>query len=133
MLSSTHKVQCPICISSQQCCYLYMCVGGSPPIPQVPTALVCSAAAVGSKITQNRSLMIMVDRRQTTREKKQDRKCFGFQKWFITKIFLTYCEKNCFSDQEKLLKFEAEGREFAKFLRSIEQFIQTVKSQNKFW
>ena len=41
--------------------------------------------------------------------------------------------KNCFSDREKLLKFEAEGREFAKFLRSREQFIQTMKGQNKFW
>ena len=30
------------------------------------------------------------------------------------------------SDQEKLLKIEAEGREFAKFLRSLEQFIQTI-------
>ena len=30
--------------------------------------------------------------------------------------------KNCSSDREKLLKFEAEGREFAKFLRSLEQF-----------
>ena len=37
------------------------------------------------------------------------------------------------SDQEKLLKFEAEGREFGKFLRSLEQFIQTVKGQNNFW
>jgi hypothetical protein len=26
--------------------------------------------------------------------------------YFVTKIFLTYCEKNCFSDQEKLLKFK---------------------------
>ena len=26
----------------------------------------------------------------------------------------------------ELLKFEAEGREFAKYLRSLEQFIQTV-------
>ena len=34
---------------------------------------------------------------------------------------------------EKPLKFEAEGREFAKFLRSLEQFIQTVKGQNNFW
>ena len=33
--------------------------------------------------------------------------------------------KNCYSDREKLLKFEAEGRELAKLLRSIEQFIQT--------
>ena len=41
--------------------------------------------------------------------------------------------KNCSSDREKLLKLEAEGREFAKFLRSLEQFIQTVKGQNNFW
>ena len=41
--------------------------------------------------------------------------------------------KNCSSGQEKLLKFEAEGREFAKFLRSLEQVIQTVKGQNNFW
>ena len=41
--------------------------------------------------------------------------------------------KNCSSDREKLLKVEAEGREFAKILRSLEQFIQTVKGQNNFW
>ena len=35
--------------------------------------------------------------------------------------------------EKKLLKFEAESREFAKFLRSLEQFIQTVKGQNNFW
>ena len=29
------------------------------------------------------------------------------------------CEKNCSSDREKRLKFEAEGREFPKFLRSL--------------
>ena len=40
---------------------------------------------------------------------------------------------NCSSDQEKLLKFEAEGREFAKILRSLERFIQTVKGQDNFW
>ena len=37
-------------------------------------------------------------------------------------------------DQEKLLKFEAEGQEFTKLLRSLGQFIQTaVKGQNNFW
>ena len=36
-------------------------------------------------------------------------------------------EKKCSNDREKLLKFETEGREFAKKLRSIEQFVQTVK------
>ena len=37
------------------------------------------------------------------------------------------------SDREKLLKFEAEGQEFAKILRNLEQFIQTVNGQNNFW
>ena len=41
--------------------------------------------------------------------------------------------ENCSSDREKLLKFEAEGREFAKNLRSLEQFVGTVKGQNNFW
>ena len=32
------------------------------------------------------------------------------KKWyFVTKIVLTYCEKNCSSDQENLWKFDAEG------------------------
>ena len=41
--------------------------------------------------------------------------------------------KSCSSDQEKLLNLEAEGRAFAKFLRSLEQYIQTVNGQNNFW
>ena len=41
----------------------------------------------------------------------------------VTKIVLTYCEKKNSSDREKLLKFEAEGREC----------IQTLKGQNNFW
>jgi hypothetical protein len=41
--------------------------------------------------------------------------------------------KSCSSDWEKLLKFKAEGREFANFLRSLEQLIQTVKGQTNFW
>ena len=53
--------------------------------------------------------------------------------YFVTKIVLTTVRKNCSSDREKLLKFEAEGREFAKILRLLEQFIQTVKGQNNFW
>ena len=53
--------------------------------------------------------------------------------YFVTKIVLTYCERTCSSDWEKLLKFEAEGQEFAKLLRSLEKFIQTVKGQNNFW
>ena len=41
--------------------------------------------------------------------------------------------KNCSIDREKLLEFKAEGRVFAKNLRSLEQSIQTVKGQNNFW
>ena len=40
---------------------------------------------------------------------------------------------NCSGDREKLLKFKAEDQEFAKVLRSLEQFIQKVKGQNIFW
>ena len=43
---------------------------------------------------------------------------------------MVFCYQNCSNDQEKLLKFEAKGREF---LRSLEQFIKTVKGQNNFW
>ena len=42
-------------------------------------------------------------------------------------------EKKCSSDGEKHLKFDAEGREFSKILRSLEQFVETVKGQNIFW
>ena len=50
-------------------------------------------------------------------------------KWyFVTNIVLTYCEKkNCFCDREKRLKFEAEGREFENFLRSLE--LRTTDTQ----
>ena len=41
--------------------------------------------------------------------------------------------KKCSSDQEKNLEFEAEDKEFAKILRLVGQFIQTVKGQNNFW
>jgi hypothetical protein len=45
---------------------------------------------------------------------------------------MVFCYKNCSTDQEKLLKFEAEDREFAKISRSLEQFIQAVKGQKFF-
>ena len=51
----------------------------------------------------------------------------------LWKLLWSTERKNCPSEREKLLKFEAEGGEFAKFLRSLEQFIQTVKGQNNFW
>ena len=39
--------------------------------------------------------------------------------------------KGCSSDREK--KIEADCREFAKFLSSLEQFFLTVNVQNNFW
>ena len=44
----------------------------------------------------------------------------------LPKLFWPTVRKNCSSDLENILKFEAEGPEFAKVLRSLEQFIQTV-------
>ena len=55
---------------------------------------------------------------------------------------MVFCYKNCSELlREKIvllieiffLKLEAEGREFANVLRSLEQFIQTVQGQNNFW
>ena len=51
----------------------------------------------------------------------------------LPKLFWPTVRRNCSSDREKLLKFEAEGREFAKILRSLEQFLRTVKGENNFW
>jgi hypothetical protein len=36
------------------------------------------------------------------------------------KLFLPTLRNYCFSDREKLLKFETEGQEFAKQLKSLE-------------
>ena len=57
-------------------------------------------------------------------------------------VRMVFCYQNC-SDllwEKIVLVIEksfgnslAEGREFAKFLRWLEQFIQTVKGQNNFW
>ena len=40
--------------------------------------------------------------------------------------------KSCPRELEKKIKFKAEGREFAKILRSLEQFIQTMNGQYNF-
>ena len=49
------------------------------------------------------------------------------------KLFWPAVRKNCSGDREKRLKFEAEGQEFSKLLRSLEQFIQRVKYENNFF
>ena len=71
---------------------------------------------------------------QVRESSERGNKCTEEKWYFVTKIVLTYCEKKkCSSDLEKLLKFEAEGGEFGNVLKSLEQFIQTVKGQNKIW
>ena len=47
---------------------------------------------------------------------------------FVSKLFLTCYEKKSSSDPVNLLKFEAEGREFVKFLRLLQQVIQTMNT-----
>ena len=46
----------------------------------------------------------------------------------LLKQFCSTVRNNCSSDREFFLKFKAEGREFAKFLRSLEQLYQTVRT-----
>ena len=48
-------------------------------------------------------------------------------------LFCPTLRKKYSSDQEKLLKFEAEDWEFAKILRILEQFIWTLNGQNNVW
>ena len=47
----------------------------------------------------------------------------GKEMVFLPKLFRPTVRKNCSSDREKYMIYETEGREFAKFLRSVEQFI----------
>ena len=51
----------------------------------------------------------------------------------LPKLFWPTVRKNCSSDQEKVLKFEAEGQEFAKMLRSLDQFIQKLFLKLWYW
>ena len=51
----------------------------------------------------------------------------------LPKLFWFTVRKKNSSNREELLKFEAEDQEFSKNLRSLEQFIQTVKGQNNIW
>ena len=59
--------------------------------------------------------------------------CFAVNGILLPKLFWLTARKKCSSDQEKLLKFEAEGQEFSIILRSLEQFIQMLKGHKKFW
>ena len=53
--------------------------------------------------------------------------CAGLRNGILfSKLFWPTVGKNCSSDWEKLLKYKAEGQEFAKVLQPREQFIETV-------
>ena len=47
--------------------------------------------------------------------RKEEKKIRFWNWYFVSKIVQTFCEKKCSGDREKLLKFEAEGREFQNF------------------
>ena len=66
---------------------------------------------------------------------KQEKNHVSMQTYGILfqKLFCPTVRRKCSGDREKLLKFEFEGREFTKILRSLEQFVRTVKGQNNFW
>ena len=51
----------------------------------------------------------------------------------LPKLFWPTVRKDCSRDREKILEFEAEGREFVKIFRSLEKFIWTEKEQYNFW
>ena len=53
--------------------------------------------------------------------------------FLFPKLFWATVRKICSDDWEKLSRFEAESQEFAIFLRSLEQFIPTLKVQYNFW
>ena len=55
------------------------------------------------------------------------------QWYFVNKIVLTYCEKKLFKWSRKTFEIRGGRPRISKFLRSLEQFIQTVKGQNNFW
>jgi hypothetical protein len=44
---------------------------------------------------------------------------FSFVKDIFFAFEMVFCYQNCSSDREKLLKFEAASREFAKFSRQV--------------
>ena len=63
----------------------------------------------------------------------EHQKAKGNKMWWngilLPKLFWPTVRKNCSSYREKHLKFEAESREFAKILGSLEQFIHSVLEQ----
>ena len=50
----------------------------------------------------------------------------------LPKLFWPTVRKNCSNDWEKCLKFEAEGQEFAKFLRSLDNLFKQWKVRTIF-
>ena len=57
----------------------------------------------------------------------------GLNGILLSKLLWPTVRKSFSCDWNFFLKFEAEGQEFAKILRSLEQFVPIVKGQNNFW
>ena len=51
---------------------------------------------------------------------------------FFWKLFWPIVGENCFSDQEKHLKIEADKQKYVKYMKSLEQFIEMVKGLDNF-
>ena len=49
----------------------------------------------------------------------------------LPKLFWATVRKNCSSDREKVSKFEAEGREYAKILRSVDRTIYSNSERSE--
>ena len=55
------------------------------------------------------------------------KKMFKEMVCLLPKLFWPTVRKKCSSDQENVLKFKAEGQEFAKIYGSLKKFVQIVK------
>ena len=51
----------------------------------------------------------------------------------LPKLFSPIARKKCSSDQEKLLKFDAEGRELCAFFASIWEILKIIQNSNWEW
>ena len=54
-----------------------------------------------------------------------------FCRLLLPKIFWPIVRKDCSTDREKLLKFEAEGQEFAEFLSSLDRTIYSNSEKSE--
>ena len=93
------------------------------------TGKFCQESTILKRLDFPVKTMWIFSTEQKIWQQKDSRLCFGI---LFSKLVWPSVRKNWSSAWKKLLKLEAEGREFAKNLRSLEQFIWTVKGMNNF-